>query len=78
VPSSAAGRDPAELAEIARSAGIEAAPVANVEAALDRISALTGLPAPPSPPFAAPVLAYGGATLPPDSPRSTGRGACSG
>ncbi|CAN5377291.1 folylpolyglutamate synthase/dihydrofolate synthase family protein [soil metagenome] len=47
VPSSAAGRDPAELAEIARAAGIDATPVADVETALNRISALTGLPAPP-------------------------------
>ena len=47
VPSSAAGRDPAELAEAARSAGIDAEPVADVETALDRISAETGLPMPP-------------------------------
>ena len=47
VPSSAAGRDPGELAEAARSAGIEAMPVADVESALDLISAETGLPMPP-------------------------------
>ena len=47
VPSSAAGRDPKELAEVARAAGIEALPAADVETALDRISAETGLSAPP-------------------------------
>jgi dihydrofolate synthase/folylpolyglutamate synthase len=47
VPSSAAGRDPAELAEAAKRAGVEAEPVADVETALDRISAETGLPMPP-------------------------------
>ena len=47
VPSSAAGRDPAELAAVARAAGIEAEPVADVEEALDRISAETGMPMPP-------------------------------
>jgi dihydrofolate synthase/folylpolyglutamate synthase len=47
VPSSQAGRDPAELAEAARSVGVEAVPVGNVETALDRIAAETGLPMPP-------------------------------
>ncbi len=47
VPSSAAGRDPAELAEAARTAGLEAEPVGDVETALDRISAETGMPMPP-------------------------------
>ncbi len=47
VPSSAAGRDPAELAEAARSAGLDAEPVADVETGLDRIAAETGLPMPP-------------------------------
>jgi dihydrofolate synthase/folylpolyglutamate synthase len=47
VPSSAAGRDPGELAEAARTAGVDAVPVADVETALDRISAETGLPMPP-------------------------------
>ena len=47
VPSSTAGRDPAELAEAARSAGVEAVPVADVETALDMIAAETGLPIPP-------------------------------
>ncbi len=47
VPSSAAGRDPGELAEVARAAGIDAIPVADVETALDSISAETGMPMPP-------------------------------
>jgi len=47
VPSSAAGRDPAELADFARQAGIEAEPMADVESALDRIDAETGLPMAP-------------------------------
>jgi dihydrofolate synthase/folylpolyglutamate synthase len=47
VPSSAASRDPAELAEAARHAGVEAVPVADVETALDLISVETGLPMPP-------------------------------
>ena len=47
VPSSAAGRDPVELAEAAKSAGVAAVPVADVETALDLISAQTGLPLPP-------------------------------
>ena len=47
VPSSTAGLDPAELAEAAKADGIDAVPVADVETALDRISAETGLPIPP-------------------------------
>ncbi|MEX0852470.1 MAG: bifunctional folylpolyglutamate synthase/dihydrofolate synthase, partial [Bauldia sp.] len=47
VPSTAAGRDPGELAEAALSAGVAAEPVADVAGALERISATTGLPAPP-------------------------------
>ena len=47
VPSSASGRDPVELADVARAAGIDAIPVADVETALDLISAKTGLSAPP-------------------------------
>lgn len=39
VPSSTASRDPVELAQSATSAGMVAEPVANVEAALDRIAA---------------------------------------
>jgi len=39
VPSSNAGRDPRELAELARTAGLLAEPVADVPAALDRIAA---------------------------------------
>jgi dihydrofolate synthase/folylpolyglutamate synthase len=38
VPSSNAGRDPAELAGIAMEAGLSAEPAADVEAALDRIA----------------------------------------
>jgi dihydrofolate synthase/folylpolyglutamate synthase len=47
VPSSQAGRDPKELAEAARSVGLAAVPVADVETALDAIAAETGLPMPP-------------------------------
>jgi dihydrofolate synthase/folylpolyglutamate synthase len=47
VPSSAAGRDPAELASAASSAGIPAEPVADVETALSRIAADTSVTAPP-------------------------------
>ena len=39
VPSSNAGRDPGELAEMARTAGLLAEPVADVATALDRIAA---------------------------------------
>jgi dihydrofolate synthase / folylpolyglutamate synthase len=39
VPSSTAGRDPGELAEMARAAGLLAEPVADVPAALDQIAA---------------------------------------
>jgi dihydrofolate synthase/folylpolyglutamate synthase len=39
VPSSNAGRDPRELAELARTAGLLADPVADVAAALDQIAA---------------------------------------
>ena len=47
VPTSEAGRDPGELAEAARSAGLPAEPLADVDAALDRITDEPGLTAPP-------------------------------
>jgi dihydrofolate synthase / folylpolyglutamate synthase len=47
VPSSAAGRDPVELAAAAEAAGLTAEPTADVESALDRIAARTDLGGPP-------------------------------
>jgi dihydrofolate synthase/folylpolyglutamate synthase len=47
VPGTAAGRDPAELAAAAQSAGLAAETVGDVAAALDRIAALPDLTAPP-------------------------------
>jgi dihydrofolate synthase/folylpolyglutamate synthase len=47
VPSSNAGRDPAELAGIAVAAGLAAEPAADVGAALDRIAAEATGPVPP-------------------------------
>ena len=47
VPSSSAGRDPAELAAIAAAAGLTAEPVADVGMALERIAAEATGPVPP-------------------------------
>ncbi len=47
VPSSAAGRDPIELAAAAEAAGLTAEPMADAEAALDTIAARTDFGGPP-------------------------------
>ncbi len=47
VPSSAAGRDPAELAAIAAAAGLTAEPLGDVAAALAKIAAEANGPLPP-------------------------------